>query len=212
MFVIDNTVVIRNGIDFNRFRNVAITREQERAVLNIPADAFVVGHVGRFHEVKNHTFLVDVFGEVCKKNKNAFLLLVGDGALKKSVEDKLDRLGYNGRYLILSHRSDIPELMRAMDVFVFPSLYEGLGLVLIEAQVSGLRCIVSDAVPTEAFQTDLAVPVSLSEPASKWCDIILDDSIKGVAHGNIEDYDMNKEIKRLEKLYLGELNARIQNP
>ena len=212
MFVIDNTVVIRNGIDFNRFRNVAITREQERAVLNIPADAFVVGHVGRFHEVKNHTFLVDVFGEVCKKNKNAFLLLVGDGALKKSVEDKLDRLGYNGRYLILSHRSDIPELMRAMDVFVFPSLYEGLGLVLIEAQVSGLRCIVSDAVPTEAFQTDLAVPVSLSEPASKWCDIILDDSIKGVAHGNIEDYDMNKEIKGLEKLYLGELNARIQNP
>jgi glycosyltransferase involved in cell wall biosynthesis len=206
MFGIDNTVVIRNGIDFNRFRNVAVTKEQVRERLNIPADAFVVGHVGRFHKQKNHTFLVDVFGEVCKKNKNAFLLLVGDGALKKAVEDKLDRLGCNDRCLILSHRSDIPELLRAMDVFVFPSLYEGIPLTLIEAQVSGLRCIVSDAVSTEAFQTELAVPASLNESASRWCDIILDDSIKGEAHGNIEDYDMNKEIKRLEMLYLGELD------
>ena len=204
MFGIDNTVVIRNGIDFDRFRNVSETREMIRNDLSIPEGAFVIGHVGRFHEVKNHTFLIDVFSEICRQRDDAFLLLVGDGTLRTSAENKLDSLGLRGKYLILSHRTDIPQLMKAMDVFVFPSLYEGIPLTLIEAQVSGLRCIVSDKVPTEAFQTELAVPMSLESTVGEWCRTVLDDSIKGIAHGNIEDYDMNKEIKRLEKLYLGE--------
>ena len=207
MFGINNTVVIRNGIDFDRFRNISETRDQVRNNLSIPQEAFVIGHVGRFHEVKNHAFLIDVFSEICRQRDDAFLLLVGDGPLRTSVENKLNSIGLQGKYLILSHRSDIPELMRAMDVFVFPSLYEGLGIALIEAQVSGLRCIASDTIPEEAFKTESAVPMSLDSPASEWCRVILDDSIKGVAHGNIEDYDMNKEIKRLEKLYLGELDG-----
>jgi glycosyltransferase involved in cell wall biosynthesis len=107
--------------------------------------------------------------------------------------------------MILSNRSDIPELMRAMDVFVFPSLFEGLGIVLIEAQVSGIRCIVSDTVPKEAFRSDLTVAVSLNQSPSEWCDVILDESIKGECYGDLDEYDMNKEIKRLEKLYEGEL-------
>ena len=202
MFGINNTVVIRNGIDFNRFRNISESKEEIRKALNIPENAFVMGHVGRFSGVKNHTFLVDVFSELCKRKENAFLFLVGAGELKQQIEEKLNSLGLQGKYLILSHRSDIPQLMKAMDVFVFPSLYEGLGIVLIEAQVSGLRCIVSDAVPEEAFKTELAVPVSLQKSPAEWCDVILDESIKGKANGNIEDYDMNQEIKRLENLYL----------
>ena len=204
IFGINSTVVIRNGIDFNRFRNISETREQIRKSLNIPENAFVIGHVGRFEKIKNHTFLVDVFSELCKRKENAFLLLVGAGELKRQIEEKLNSLGLQGKYLILSHRSDIPQLMKAMDVFVFPSLFEGLGIVLIEAQVSGLRCIVSDAVPEEAFKTELAVPVSLKKTPAEWCDVILDESVKGKVNGNIEDYDMNKEIKRLESLYLGE--------
>lgn len=206
MFGINNTVVIRNGVDFNKFKNVAERKENIRNVIKIPSDAFVVGHVGRFSEEKNHNFLVDVFSELCKRKSNAFLLIIGAGEWKQKIEDKLNSLDLNGKYLILSHRSDIPQLMKAMDVFVFPSLYEGLGIVLIEAQVSGLRCIVSDTVPEEAFQTELAIPVSLNDSASKWCDIILDESVKGTPHGNIENYDMNKEIKRLEQLYIGEFN------
>lgn len=88
-----------------------------------------------------------------------------------------------------------------MDVFVFPSTFEGLGIALIEAQVAGLRCIVSDAVPKEAFQTDLAIPINLNESPQKWSEIILDETIKGKSNGNIAYYDMNKEIKRLENLY-----------
>lgn len=93
--------------------------------------------------------------------------------------------------------------MKAMDVFVFPSLYEGFGIALIEAQVSGLRCVVSDAVPRQAFQSELAVPMSLHASPEAWGEVILDDSIRGEYEGSIADYDMNQEIKRLEKLYLG---------
>lgn len=206
MFGITNTVVIHNGIDVRRFADVQKSKDEVQKELGIKKGSFVVGHIGRFDPVKNHSFLIDVFDAVCKRRNDAFLLLVGDGSGKEEAETKLGSLGLQGRYLILSHRPDIPQLMRAMDVFVFPSLYEGLPLALIEAQVSGLRCAVSDAVPQEAFVTELAVPVSLNESAERWCDIILDDTVKGTAHGSSENYDMNKEIKRLEKLYLGEIN------
>jgi glycosyltransferase, group 1 family len=207
MFGTDNTVVIRNGINFKRFQNVEESKDEIRKNLGIPQNAYVLGHIGRFENVqKNQSFLVDVFNEICRQKENAFLLLIGEGDSKRQIEEKLNRLGLLGKYLILSNRSDIPQLLKAMDVFVFPSRFEGLGIVLIEAQVSGLRCIVSDVVPSEAFQTELAVPISLNESAERWAEIILDDSIKGKANENIEDYDMNREIKRLEKLYLGELN------
>lgn len=204
MFCIDNTVVIRNGIDFNRFKDVFENKKNIQNALDIPAGAFVVGHVGRFSEQKNHNFLVDVFFELCNRKSNAFLLMIGAGELKQEIENKLNALGLKNKYLILSNRSDIPQLMKAMDVFVFPSLYEGLGIVLIEAQVSEIKCIVSDTVPKEAFKTELVIPLSLNKTAAEWCDAILDDSVKGQPNGDINDYDMNNEIKRLEKLYLGE--------
>lgn len=203
LFGITSTVVIRNGINFARF-NISENKSDIRCRLKIPVDAYVIGHIGRFCEQKNQRFLVRVFQEVCSKRKNAFLLLVGDGKDIGKIKSQLNQAGCRDKYCILSHRSDIPQLLRAMDVFVFPSLYEGLGIALIEAQVSGLRCIVSDTVPQEAFQTELAVPVSLNDPPVKWCDTILDETIKGTAHGDINCYDMNREIKRLERLYLGQ--------
>ena len=96
--------------------------------------------------------------------------------------------------------------MKAMNVFLFPSLFEGLSVTLIEAQVLGLRCVVSDKINKETFQNESVVPVSLDEPIEKWADIILDEAIKGPYKGNIDNYNMNKEIKRLEKLYMGEFN------
>ncbi len=204
IFEIDNTVVIRNGIDFNRFKEIKETRGEIRKSLKIPQNAFVLGHIGRFCDQKNHTFLIDVFSEVYKENKNAFLLLIGAGELLNTIKTKIDKCGLKKRVMILSHRSDIPQLLRAMNVFVFPSLHEGLGIVLIEAQVSGLRCIISDTVPREAFQSEFAVPMSLQASPVEWRNVILDESIRGPWKGEIELYDMNREIKRLERLYLGE--------
>lgn len=205
MFDIDNTVVIRNGIDFRRFQNVYESKDNIRKCLGIPDNAFVIGHIGRFSDQKNHDFLIDIFSEICKKRDDAFLLMIGAGELMDTVKDKINKLHLTDRVLILSHRSDTPQLLKSMDVFVFPSRFEGLGIVLIEAQVAGLRCIVSDTVPSEAFKTELAVAVSLKESPQRWAEIVLDDSIKGEANGNLEDYDMNKEIKRLEMLYLSKL-------
>jgi len=202
MFGVENTLVIRNGVDFRRFRDVEIDKKTERNRLGIPGNAFVVGHVGRFDKPKNHPFLVEVFREVAARNENAFLLMVGAGDTT-DIEKRLSVYGLNGRYTILSHRGDVNEILRAMDVFVFPSLYEGLPLVLVEAQASGLRCVVSDAIAVEAIRSEDVVALPLESPA-QWAEVILDDSVKGVAHGDLEDYDMNKEIKRLEKLYAGE--------
>lgn len=200
MFGIQNTVVVRNGIDFTRFHGISTTKEEKRKEIGIPQDAFVVGHVGRFAEQKNHPFLIDVFAEVAKRRKDAFLLMVGAGDSSR-VEGRLKALGLEQQYLILSHRTDVNEIMRTMDVFVFPSIYEGLGIVLIEAQVSGLRCVVANTVPKEAFRSENAVALPLGNP-TQWAEIILDPTIKGHSRGQLEDYDMNLEIKRLEKLYL----------
>lgn len=205
MFGIDNTAVIRNGIDLKRFQ-ISESRTGIRRELGILEDAYVVGHVGRFSKVKNHTFIVDIFQELKKRKENAFLLMVGVGELRGQVEEKLKAAGCQGSYLILSNRSDIPRILKAMDVFIFPSFYEGLGIALVEAQVSGLRCVVSDTIPGEAILCDTTVPVSLHKSSGEWCDVILDTSIRTAEHGNMDDYDLNKEIKRLEKLYTGDLN------
>lgn len=199
MFAINNTQVIRNGVDFNLFRNVAVTRDQKRKELGIPCDMFVLGHVGRFADMKNHKFLVDVFRAVAQRKPNAYLLMVG-AQDSTEIEEKLNGFGLQGRYKILRNRADINEIMQTMDVFVFPSKYEGLGIALIEAQVAGLRCVASDAVPVEAFRTDYAISLPLGNP-EQWADVILDPDRKGEPHGALEDYDMNREIRKLERLY-----------
>ena len=204
LFRIENSVVVRNGIDFRRFQNIKRSKEDIRKSLDIPEKAFVVGHVGRFHPVKNHSFLLDIFKEVCAKRDDAFLLLVGHGVLFNSVAEQIRAYGLSDKVLMLSHRTDIPELMKAMDVFVFPSVYEGLPLTLIEAQTVGLKCVVSDVVNQEAFKTNLVIPLSINRRPQDWCDVILNENLYGNYPNSLEDYDMNKEIKRLEKLYLEE--------
>lgn len=202
-FGVENTAVIRNGIQMDRFTNVPEEKNDIRRAEAIPEDAFVIGNVGRFNRQKNHVFALEVFEAVLRRRPNAFLLLVGDGELREQVEKTAAEKGFSDRVRILSNRRDVPRLMKAMDVFLFPSIYEGLGIALIEAQAAGLRCIVSDAIPREAFRTPLAVPVSLEKTPEAWADILLDDSIRGPYNDGLEDYDMRKEIKRLEALYLG---------
>ena len=203
MFRVDNTVVMWNGIDTQRFTDVSITSSMERQKLGIPRDGFVIGHVGRFSEQKNHDFLVDVFIEVAKTRPNAFLLMVGAGN-SSQVEKKLNDCGFGERYMILSHRTDVNEIMRAMDVFVFPSIFEGLPVSLVEAQFSGLRCITSDAVTKEAVCTDKVIMLPLGDP-SLWKDAVLDEDIKGTSYNDLRLFDMKEVMHRLEKLYLGEL-------
>lgn len=200
-FGVNNTVVIHNGIDFQKFLLVDESKESIRYSIGVPLDKYVVGHVGRFSEPKNHQYLVDIFAEVLKMNPNAHLLMVGAGELQSMTETKLKMLGLDGKYTILSHRIDIPRLLTAMDIFVFPSIYEGLPVSMVEAQVAGLRVIASDVITSECFFSGDAVPLSISEAPVLWAKAVLDNNVKGPYSNDINSFDMNKEIIRLGQLY-----------
>lgn len=201
MFGVDNTVVIRNGVDFRRFQNTGESRAEIRQELGIPENAYVLGHVGRFTFQKNHGFLIDVFREACRKNPDACLLLVGSGDLQGQIEAQLRDYGLRERVKILSHRSDVPRILRAMDVFVFPSVIEGFGIVLVEAQISGLRCLISDAVPAQTHLSPLAIPLELAAGPERWADAALDPALLSGYPDRLREYDMCREIDRLAALY-----------
>ena len=202
MFNINNTKVIRNAIDFNKFRNVAKTKEEIRKELNISNDAYVIGQIGRFTYQKNPEFTITVFNELLKKNPNSNLLLIGRGNKENELREQIDKLGINDKVQLLINKDNIPELLKAMDVFMFPSRYEGFGIVLIEAQVSGLPCVTSDAIPLEAYQSKNITRLSLNDSIDKWVDSLLNPVGNIDNYGDINNYDMNKEIKNLERIYL----------
>lgn len=202
-FGVNNAVIIKNGVDVDRFRKYVRPNEKVRAAIGIPKEAFVVGHVGRFSQAKNHGFLLKVFKEITNRKSNAHLLLIGNGELEMEVRKQIDELKLSAKVTILSHRTDIPELLSAMDVMVVPSLYEGLSCTLVEAQASGLRCVVSDSVNQESFLLDTTIPMNLNSDVSVWADAALDIGRRNAEHGNIDDYDMKREIRRLEKVYCG---------
>ena len=201
MFNINNTVVIKNGIDFNRFKNVSKTKEDIRKELNVPQDAYVIGQVGRFAYQKNPEFTINVFNELLKKKPNTYLLLVGRGKDEDKLRKQINDLNISKNVLILTNREDIPELLKAMDVFILPSRFEGLGIVLIEAQVAGLPCVTSDNIPLEAYQSKNITRLSLDNDLNKWVEALLNPKGNVDKFGNIEDYDMSKQIIILENLY-----------
>ena len=202
LFGVDNTVVLNNGIDFSRFERKFDTMEI-RKMNNIPNNAFVIGHVGRFSPEKNHLFLIDVFAEIHKQRKDAFLLLIGSGPEMDSVKAKLKSLNLDDQCIILSNRTDIPALLSAMDVFIFPSEYEGLGISLIEAQLKGLRCIVSSNVPCAATISNLVCRKDLKETPTKWAESALDKWDRDVEYYNVEKWDMREIVKELAMIYEG---------
>lgn len=200
-FGISNCIVVKNGINFKLFENVKESKKSVRKRIGLPIDSFVVGHVGRFCEIKNHSFLIDVFKKIQEKRNDSFLLLVGSGETKKNIEKKINDNDLKGNVLILSNRSDIPEIMKAIDVFVFPSFFEGLSITLIEAQASGKKCVVSNSINTENFMTEKTIPVSLKENSDIWAKVVLDEKISHKPKSNLQDYNLINGLRCLEDLY-----------
>lgn len=166
--------VLHCGIDLEPFKKV-VDRAKIRRELGIPTDAFVVGHVGRFVEQKNHSFLLDIAANVIKSSKDVYFLLVGDGPLRPAMEQKAKVLNIKDKVIFTGVRQDVPDLMLgAFDLILFPSLHEGLGIVLIEAQAAGLHCILSDVIPKEVdICKDLITRLNLTLPITLWADNIL---------------------------------------
>ena len=164
--------LINNAIDSEQFKFDNPKRILMRNQLGIEDDETVLGHVGRFDAVKNQSFLIDILNSV-QKNKKTKLVLVGGGSLMNSVKKKVEELKLTEMVVFTGVRSDIADLMQAMDVFVFPSLYEGLPVVLVEAQAAALPCLISDAIPKDCMITDLVEKESLSNGAEIWADKVI---------------------------------------
>lgn len=174
-----NFKVIHNGVDYSKFEFNPKIRKKIRSELNFNDEELVIGHVGRFTEPKNHTFLIDIFYEISKLNPKAKLLLIGKGVLEDSIHKKVVKLNLSNSVNFIGFKSNVSDYMQAMDIFVLPSHYEGLGLVLIEAQASGLPCYASkDVVPKEAKVSSQLNFVSLHLSAREWAKIILNNDNK----------------------------------
>ncbi len=200
--------LVYNAIDLSRFAFDPGVRTKVRDELGLSDGQFAIGHAGRFMTQKNHGFLIDVFAEVARRRDDAILLLVGDGEERPAVERKVADHCLEGRVRFLGQRSDVDRLYQAFDVFVLPSLYEGLGMVAIEAQRAGLPCLLSDAITREVDLTEKCtfLPIGDSEV---WADAIcalksigeaarLADSSSGFI-----DYDIRQQGEWLTGKYKG---------
>lgn len=201
-----NVYLLNNAIDLNKFKYDEKIRKEKRKELGINNSTLVIGHIGRFVESKNHRFLIDIFNEIYKQNENVLLLLAGQGPLEQKIKEKVNKLRLTNNVKFLGQRNDVNELYQAFDVFLFPSLYEGLGMVLIEAQTCGLPCICSNKIPETAKVTNNIKFINLTQNAVIWKNnmkefsgyIRRDFSLEVQKYG----YDIKKEANKLEKIYL----------
>jgi len=180
--------VILNGIDASLFAFDPQVREEVRKELGLE-DKFVIGHVGRYEKQKNHTFLLDIFAEVVKRRDDAVLVLVGIGSLMEAMKQKAASLGIADKVRFLGFRDDRNRIMQAMDSFVFPSLHEGLSVVLIEAQAAGLPVFASDSTTRETLYSPHMQFLSLNQPAAVWATAV-------VEKGAVERIDMTETLTK----------------
>ena len=198
--------LLNNAIDLHKFEYNEKIREEVRKELNIDENTFIVGHIGRFVEQKNHRFLIDIFQELHKQMPNSKLMLAGQGPLQDEMKVKVEQLGLNENVLFLGQRNDANQLYQAMDVLILPSLYEGLPVVGVEAQAAGLLCILSDDMTKETKVLDTTIFNSLSQDASKWSKIIIMNSkeyIREKTENEMKNknFDINTEAKKLGEQY-----------
>lgn len=199
-------LVLPNAVDTNLFAYDQQMRDKKRQELGIQ-NKLVLGNVARFHIVKNQTFLVDIFQEVRKRIPESVLLLVGEGPEQENVRNRVKDLGLESSVCFLNVRTDVNELLQAMDVFVFPSMVEGLPLSLIEAQASGIPCILSDQVAKETAITNLVEFISLSTTPKYWAERVIEaagrkrvDTSELIKAAN---YDIQSNAEWLQAYYLG---------
>ncbi len=198
--------LLNNAIDLDEFKYDEKIRKEKRNELGIETNRLVIGHLGRFVAQKNHTFLIDVFNEIKKKNKNAFLLLAGQGPLQDEIKNKVNELGLNDKVKFLGQVNDAYKLYQAFDIFLLPSLYEGLPVVGIEAQATGLLCELSSDMTKETKVLDTTRFISLERTPEEWAKTILEDYSKFKRHDTTEEitknnFNIKKEASKLEDKY-----------
>ncbi len=199
------TVVLNNGVDLRRFVYSAPERTRVRQELGVGDERLFV-HVGRFTEAKNHGFLIDVFHELVKMEPTAKLMLVGEGSLKASIEEKVAALGLQNNVIFTGIRKDIASVLSAGDVFVFPSFYEGFPCSLIEAEATGLYCFAADTITKEAQIDGLCRYLSLDLGAKAWAEQLhaYEGKVERASCGEkirAAKLDVESDMERLQEIY-----------
>lgn len=200
-----NAFLMTNAVDTGTFRFSAEVRSEVRKRLG-REDTKNIIHVGRFNRQKNHGFLLHIFAALIQKDAAYHLFLVGEGELQQEIEDQIHQLNLQAYVTLMGLRTDVDELLQGMDVFLFPSLFEGLPVSLVEAQTSGMHCVISDGIPKEAVLVPKNVTViSLREKAEVWADRILVLDLSG--RKDVSDiimakgYDIKDNTKKLGDKY-----------
>ena len=198
--------LVKNAIDINKYKYSLSERRKIRKELLIDDDEFVVGHVGRFSPQKNHEYIYSII-EACSLRKKRYrFILIGDGYIKPMLEKKLSSCGLDKMVLFLGNRNDVSSIYNAMDAFILPSIFEGLGNVLIEAQTNGLPCFVSEFVPEEAIvlSTTKQYPI-LSDSVIQWVNALEEQNVMRCNNSERiianSGYDITQESKYLYHLY-----------
>ena len=198
--------IINNGINLDNYLFNEKVRIEKRKECNFKDDNLVIGHIGRFMKQKNHEFIIELFNELYKKNKKYKLILIGQGPLQDEIKHKVKDLNIEESVKFLGQKTDANKYYQAMDLFLFPSLYEGLGMVMIEAQCAGLPCVASTEVPENAKVSDKATFVELNQPIEVWIDkienLINQDRKIDIQRIKAAGYDIITEAKKLEQKYI----------
>lgn len=196
------TIVIPNGIDVRGIRNGAVTKNCFCDEFNIPPNSFILGHVGRYHPVKNHEKVISIFKEVKCRCSEAYLVLIGDADShrQKVIDEQIEEYQLTDYVIQLGERQDAQELMAAFDCMILPSFTEGFPLVLGECQAHGVRCIATDAVPDEVLVNDNAFKLSIAESDSTWADYVLGTFLEKKGR-NIMELDVSESVKKCLKNY-----------
>ncbi len=202
----NKAVFIKNGIEVDKYRYNESIRNDVRKEFGLD-NKFVIGHVGRFMQQKNHDFLLDIFKSIHDKRQDSVLVLIGDGRLMDDVKNKINELGLTDSVIILGHRSDVNRLMQGFDLFLLPSLWEGLPVTGIEAQSAGLPIIMSDVITKEVNVTGNIDYISLNSSAEFWADSVLNKfstfERKDTSQQVIDSgFDIKTTAKWLEDFYL----------
>ncbi len=209
MFKKQPFTIIQNGISTNRFRFNEKKRNEVRENLKIKAK-YVIGFVGRLTPQKKPQFVIDIFSKFVQQHSDVELLIVGDGELRRETEIKIEKYGLQSKVKLLGARSDIPDLLCAMDCFCLPSGFEGFPFVLVEAQANGLPCVVSKNVSKECNLAGMMQFVGLDEPIENWVNA-LNNVTMTLPREQYADvirnlgYDMKTEVQKVEKIMVGEV-------
>ena len=198
-FNVDNCIIMYNGIDYDKYYFNCDERIKYRKMFNIEDNSIVIGNIGRFESEKNHSFIIDVFNEINKVKNNYKLVLIGEGTLREKIKNKVKELNLNNKVIILNYRDDIPNFINMFDIALFPSIFEGFGITVVENEVNGKYVFISDKITNDVIISNRVNVLSLTKSAEYWANEII--NINKIDLELDRRLNINNYIDKLRKIY-----------